>query len=160
MIEFRTRNLLAASVAAVLLLGMVPDANAQLAKQRNERFNEEQKARNSSGEKEEAKFPGATREEPKAEGSSKLRKTSNAMINAYNDDQFAEARAKAAEVMADPDANDYDRALAAQINAHAALDMDDNAGAIASLKQAVDLDALGNNAHFGSMVMLPFMEYR
>ena len=36
-----SRNLLAAAVATVLLAGLVPDANAQLAGKRNERYNEE-----------------------------------------------------------------------------------------------------------------------
>ena len=153
MIDSRSRNLLAAAVAGVFLLGMAPDADAQLAKQRNERYNEEKESQKAEGEAV-AKYPQATRTSPKAEGSSGMRKSLNAMIKAYNDDEFADARAKAAELLAHADATAYDRALAAQIGAHAAFDMDDVPATMTLLQQAVDADALDNNAHYASMLML------
>lgn len=153
MIEFRTRNLLAAAIGAVLLLGLAPDAKAQLAKQRAERLNQE-KAEEAAETKEAPRFPQATREEPSAEASRDMRKTLNAMIKAYNEDQYAEARAKSAEILANAEASNYDRALAAQIGAHAAYDMDDVPATIASLQQAIELDGLGNNGHYGAMIML------
>ena len=153
MIEFRTRNLLAVAIAGVFLLGLAPDANAQIAKKRNERYNQEKEQQQSKGE-EVAKFPQATREEPEAEGSRSMRKALNEMIKAYNADEFADARAKAAEILADEDAIGYDRAFAAQIAAHSAYDMDDIDGTIASLKQAIELDALDNNSHFGALILL------
>lgn len=153
MIEFRTRNLLAAAIGASLLLGLVPDANAQLAKQRNERYKQDKEEKSSKVD-EAPRYPQATREEPPAEGSRGMRKDLNAMIKAYNDDQFADARAKAAVILANPEANPFDRALAAQIGGHAAYDMDDVPATIASLQQAIELDALGNNAHYSAMIML------
>lgn len=148
-----SRNLLAAAVATVLLMGMVPDANAQLAKARNERYNQDKEAEQSETD-EAPRYPQATRQAPDAKGSRGLRKDLNAMITAYNDDQFAEARAKSVEILANADASAYDRALAAQIAAHAAYDMDDVPATIASLQQAIDFDALDNNAHYGAMLML------
>ena len=41
MTYIRPRNLLAAAIGTVFLLGLMPDANAQLAKKRNERYNQE-----------------------------------------------------------------------------------------------------------------------
>ena len=157
MIDSRSRNLLAAAVAGVLLLGLVPDADAQLAKQRNERYNEEKEREKTDEGEEVAKYPQATRTSPEVEGSREMRKSLNAMIKAYNDEQFADARAKAAEILADAEASAYDRALAAQISAHAAYDMDDLPGAMTMLQQAVDADALDNNAHYASMLMLAQM---
>ena len=151
-----SRNLLAAAVATVLLAGLVPDANAQLAGKRNERYNEEKKEKASEA-KEEARFPLATRAEPDGEASRGLRDDINDMIKAYNADEYAEARAKAAEIIADEDAEAFDLALASQIAAHSAYDMNDNAAAMASLQQAIDHDALDNNAHYGAMIMLAQM---
>ncbi|HET8818264.1 MAG TPA: tetratricopeptide repeat protein [Xanthomonadaceae bacterium] len=150
----RSRNVLAAAIASVFLLGLVPEADAQVTRERNDRRNEREAQEQP---KEEARFPQATREEPKQEGARKMRKKLNAMINAYNADEFADARAKAAEILADEDAQPYDRALAAQIAAHSAYDMDDIPAAMASLQQAIDYDALDNNSHYGAMIMLAQM---
>lgn len=154
MTQSPTRNLLAAAIAGVLLLGLVPDANAQLARSRNEEYNKDKESKSEDDAKETARFPLATREEPDGEGSRGMRKQLNAMIKAYNADQYAEARATAAEILADGDAGTFDKALAAQINAHAAYDMDDIPATMASLEQAIALDALDNNAHYGAMIML------
>ena len=153
------RNLLAAAVGAVFLLGLVPDADAQLAKKRNERYNQEkQEQRSEDKEDAVAKFPQATRGEPDGEGSKGMRKSLNAMITAFNSDEFAEARAMSAEILADADATAYDKALAAQIGAHAAYDMDDLPAAMALLQQSIDFDALDNNDHYGAMLMLAQMQ--
>ena len=58
-----SRTLLATAVASVILIGMVPDANAQLAGKRNERYNQEKEETTSETE-EAARFPLATRAEP------------------------------------------------------------------------------------------------
>lgn len=150
--EFRTRNLLAAAVATALLFGLVPDANAQLAKQRRAERNQEESQQSKA--KEAARYPEATRQEPDAEGSRGLRKALNAVIEAYNDDDFAGARAKAAVILADPDANAYDRSSAAQIAAYSAYDMDDIPATMAALKQAIDFGGLDNNGHYAAMLML------
>lgn len=153
MIEFRTRKLLAVAIGATLMLGLAPAADAQVSKHR-ERAQQERQQKSSEVAKEAARYPLATREEPSTKGSSGLRKQLNAMITAYNDDQQADARAKAAAILSDGDANQYDRSLAAQISGNAAYDMDDRAGAMASLQQAIDFNGLDNNAHYSSMFML------
>lgn len=157
MIQSTPRTLLAAAIAAVFALGAIPDANAQLAKERNERYKQEQASSKSKGD-EVARFPQATRAEPEGESSRGMRKQLNKMIEAYNGDEFAEARAVSAEILADGEASAYDRALAAQIGAHAAYDQDDIATAMTLLQQAIEADALDNNAHYGAMVMLAQMQ--
>ncbi len=153
------RNLLAAAVGGVFLLGLVPDADAQLAKKRNERYNQEKQEQSAQDKEDEvAKYPQATRAEPDGEGSRGMRKSLNAMIKAFNADEFAEARAMSAEILADADATAYDKALAAQIGAHAAYDMDDLPAAMALLQQSIDFDALDNNDHYGAMLMLAQMQ--
>lgn len=151
MIDFRNRTLLVVAIAAALGFATITDAQAQSTRDRNDRYNAEQ---DSPAEEQEAKYPNATREEPETEASRKMAKKLNAMVHAYNDDQFADARAKAAEILADEDAGNYERSLAAQISAHAAYDMDDIAATKTSLQQVLDLNGLDNNAHYGAMFML------
>ena len=159
MTYIRPRNLLAAAIGTVFLLGLMPDANAQLAKKRNERYNQEkQEESTESKEDEVAKYPQATREEPEGEVSRDMRKDLNAMIKAFNADEFAEARKLSAEIMANASSTAYDRALAAQIAANAAYDMDDLPAAMAALQQANKFDALDNNDHYGAMLMLAQMQ--
>ncbi|HEU4814285.1 MAG TPA: tetratricopeptide repeat protein [Xanthomonadaceae bacterium] len=153
------RNLLAAAVGCVFLLGLVPDANAQLAKKRNERYNQDKQEQSAQDQEEEvAKYPQATRGEPDGEVSRGMRKSLNAMIKAFNADEFAEARTLSAEILADADASAYDKAVAAQIGAHAAYDVDDLPAAMALLQQSIDLDVLDNNDHYGAMLMLAQMQ--
>ena len=159
MTYIRPRNLLAAAIGTVFLLGLMPDANAQLAKKRNERYNQEkQEESTESKEDEVAKYPQATREEPEGEVSRDMRKDLNAMIKAFNADEFAEARKLSAVILANASSSAYDRALAAQLAANAAYDMDDLPAAMAALQQAIKFDALDNNDHYGAMLMLAQMQ--
>ncbi|NEL42754.1 MAG: hypothetical protein G3W69_33625, partial [Xanthomonas perforans] len=50
--------------------------------------------------------------------------------------------------------NEADKALAAQLAAQAAYNLDDTAGAKKYLQQAIGLNALDNNGQFQSMLML------
>ena len=159
MTYIRPRNLLAAAIGTVFLLGLMPDANAQLAKKRNERYNQEkQEESTESKEDEVAKYPQATREEPEGEVSRDMRKDLNAMIKAFNADEFAEARKLSAVILANASSSAYDRALAAQLAANAAYDMDDLPAAMAALQQAIKFDALDNTDHYGAMLMLAQMQ--
>ena len=114
--------------------------------------------RKSKSEKEENRYPNATREEPKAKGSPKLQKKLQGMIEAYNKDDFPAARVRADEVLSNEGASAYDKALAAQIASQAAYNTDDTPGSIAYLKQAIELNALDNNSHYQLMYMLAGLE--
>lgn len=122
-------------------------------------------ARRGETKKEEVLYPDATRQEPNGKGSPKVQTKLNKMIEAYNkaieqDDDakaqqgYAGTRTLADEILANPSANEYDKALAAQIASQAALNTDDEAGAEAYLKQAIDANALGNNQHFQLQLQL------
>lgn len=132
------------SISIVALLGTVAVSTPAESRERKERKTEQ----------EENRYPGATREEPKAKGSPKLQTKLQKMIDVYNKDDFAAARAAADEILANQAATPYDKALAAQIASQAAYNTDDTAGTIAYLKQAIELNALDNNSHYQLMYML------
>lgn len=110
--------------------------------------------RKNSG-KPEVRYPDATREEPKAKGSSKAQGKLSKLFKAYEkEDNEAETLALAKELMADANANEYDKAMAAQLGAQAAYNLDDMPTAKQLLQQAIDLNALDNNGHYQSLLML------
>ncbi|MDR7068715.1 tetratricopeptide (TPR) repeat protein [Pseudoxanthomonas japonensis] len=103
----------------------------------------------------EVRYPDATREEPKAKASSKMQGKLSKLFKAYEKEgNDAETLTLAKELLAEPNANEYDKAMAAQLGAQAAYNLDDTATAKQLLQQAVDLNALDNNGHYQAMVML------
>lgn len=155
----RNRKLLAAAVAAAFTAVLVTDVSAQQRDRRSasnsriaaERAEAEQQEQAATIE---ARYPRATRAEPKVQGTAKLRARLNDAITASNEGKFPEARSEAEAILSSPNANKYDIAVAAQVAAHSAYEMDDEEGAIAHLQKALSADALDNNAHFGAMLML------
>jgi tetratricopeptide (TPR) repeat protein len=148
----RSHALLAAAVGAVLALGAVADATAQVTRERHDRRQQERES--SPATEEAAKYPQATRSAPDQDIPSGARKQVNAMITAYNEDDFAKARELSSAILAGDPPTPYVRALAAQIGAQAAYDMDDTATAISLLQQAIEANGLGNNGHYDSMYLL------
>ena len=133
------------SLTIISVLGVTAINTSAEARERSDR---------KSSQKEENRYPDATREEPKGKGSPKLQKKLQSMIDAYNKDDFAAARSLADEVMATEAATPYDKALAGQIASQAAYNTDDTAGTIAYLKRAIEENALDNNSHYQLMYML------
>jgi tetratricopeptide (TPR) repeat protein len=150
----RPGTLLASAIVLVLGLGSIADASAQSTRERNERYRSQSQGESAAEVEQAAKYPATTRQAPEAKGTAKMRKQLNAMIQAYNDDKFAEARQLAQDIEANADANAYERSLAAQIAAHAAYDMDDTGAAMAALQRSIDGGGLPNNGHFDAMFML------
>lgn len=103
--------------------------------------------------KEAARFPQAKREEPATKASSKNGAKLKKMFDAYDQDDAATALQIADEFIANEGANPYERSIAARIAGATQLNADD-ARAMAYLKQAVDLNGLGNNEHFESMLLI------
>lgn len=132
------------SLAIVSLLGTAAVSVDAQTRDRSER----------SSKKAENLYPNATREEPKAKGAAKLQTKLQKLVDVYNKDDFAKTRAQADELLANPAATDYDKAVASQLASQAAYNLDDIAGTIAYLKQAVQLNALDNNSHYQLMYML------
>lgn len=134
------------SLTIISVLGVAAINNNAEARERSDR--------KSSSQKEENRYPNATREEPKVKGSPKLQKKLQSMIDAYNKDDFAAARTLADEVIATEAATAYDKSLAGQIASQAAYNSDDMVATVAYLKKAIEENALDNNSHYQLMYML------
>lgn len=147
------RPLLAAVMLGAFLLGTIPDAEAQLARKRAEREEQAADTGDQQAEKAEAKFPGAQREEPPAKATAKMAPKLQALSKAYEDADTATALATADEVIANPDANAYEKAFAARL-AGAMLVNDENARALGYLNRALEFNGLDNNDHFQTMVII------
>lgn len=99
-------------------------------------------------------YPEATRKNPTAKASQALSRKMTEMGKLFDADKREESRAIADEILADPKANDYEKAYAAQFAAQIAYEAEDVAGAIGYFQQAIDADGLDNNAHYGMMLNL------
>jgi len=157
---FRRHSLIAAAIAGVLALGALAEAQAQSSAQERAQARRDRHAQKNEGKqsstaaKVEAQFPGASRKEPETKASAKVTPKLKKMMDLYDDDKGAEARAIADEIIANSAANAYDHAFAAQIGAQIAYDAEDTAAAMAYLKKVLEFDGLDNNAHYGAMLML------
>ncbi len=99
-------------------------------------------------------FPQSTRAEPEARASSKGAAKLKAMVEVYQAKDYAKARQLADAILGDAKSSPYEKAFAAQSAAYSAYEGGDVAGAQRYFDQAVDLDALDNNGHFGAMYTL------
>ena len=113
-----------------------------------------ERSQKKGSEKQEIMYPDATREEPKAKGAAKVQAKLQKLVEVYRKDDFAATRTQADELLANPAANDYDKAVAAQLGSQAAYNLDDTPATVAYLKQALQLNALDNNNHYQLMYML------
>jgi tetratricopeptide (TPR) repeat protein len=136
------------SLAIVGLLGTAAVSVDAQTRERSER----------SSKKQENLYPNATREEPKAKGAAKLQTKLQKLVDVYNKDDFANTRIQADELLANPAATDYDKAVASQLASQAAYNLDDIPGTIAYLKQALQFNALDNNGHYQLMYMLASLQ--
>jgi tetratricopeptide (TPR) repeat protein len=148
--------MLAAAIAGVLVFGAVSQVNAQSAQERaaERRAGRSEKSQSKPSAKAVETYPEATRTAPEAKATAKVTPKLKKMMDLYDADKGAEARAIADEVIANAAANAYDHAFAAQIGGQIAYEADDTAAAMAYLKQAIDFNGLDNNGHFGAMLML------
>jgi tetratricopeptide (TPR) repeat protein len=154
--SFSARHALAAAVVAALMLGFTAEAVAQSAMDRAEQRrarHAERADKEKQAEGVEARFPQATREEPEAKASAKLTPKLKRLFEAYDNDDKVQAGQIADEVIADPSANAYEKAVSARIIGSMLLGEDD-AKAAAYLGQAVEFDGLTNNEHFESMLVV------
>jgi len=138
-----TQSLKLASLMLLAFCVAAPDAQAQ---------------RNRSGDKKderEARYPDATREDPKGEFSQRLVKPINRLQKAYEaDGEEEKVIAAAEEIFASDRAKPYDRAMAALLAGTAAIGLDDDARSITYLTRAIDENALSNDNHYTAMLSL------
>ena len=151
-----TRTVLAAAVGSALMVATMGSAFAQSAAERAQERRERQAERgqSTSSSSAESAYANATRKAPSAKASARMSPRLQKMVDLYDQDKGAEARAAADEIIASERANEYDRAFAAQIAAQAAYDADDMAAAMSYLNQAIEANGLDNDGHFGAMLML------
>ena len=144
-----SKQALLSFVIAAALGGMVvADVSAQA------RGASARRASSQKAEKPKVMYPEATRAEPGLKASAKAGKKLQKLIEVYNKDDFEQTRTLAGEILALPDANNYDKALSAQLAAQAAYNLDDTAATKSYLQQALDFNGLDNNGHYQSMLML------
>ncbi|GAA4856849.1 tetratricopeptide repeat protein [Luteimonas vadosa] len=143
-------SLLVVSSAPVFAQGSAQErAEARRAKHAAAKAETEQVAATTA----EPTYPSATRQEPNGKASAKLTPRLQKLFEAYDESDLAAAQAIADEVLANPDANAYEKAIAARIIGSMHLGQDD-ARAQAYLQQAVDFNGLGNNEHYESMLIV------
>lgn len=143
--------LLSVFVATVLGGVVVADAVAQT---RSSDRGSERRGGSRGAAKADVLFPEATREDPKGKASSKMNGKLQKLFAAYNKDDYEQTRTLADDIIADGNANDYDKAVANQLGSQAAYNLDDNAAAKQYLQQAVTLNQLDNNGHYQALLML------
>lgn len=148
-------SLLSAALLGLLGGAVVVDNVAQAQSSRSERGSKK------GSQKVEQRYPDSTRVAPEAKNSAKVQKDVSKLISTYNDDKYAEVFPIADAILANDKANEYDKALAAQIAGLAAANSPgEEQKAITYLKKAVDANALENNAHFDSMLQLADLQLR
>ncbi|AOD13434.1 tetratricopeptide repeat protein [Xanthomonas fragariae] len=146
----RKQALLSLFIAASLGGAVVADAVAQ-----SDHSSERASRKSKSSGKAADLYPQSTRAAPTIKPSSKLSSKLQKLIEIFNKgEDYPGVRTQADEILANSAANEADKALAAQLAAQAAYNLDDVAAAKKYLQQAIGLNALDNNGQFQSMLML------
>lgn len=151
--------LIALAVAAALAAGAAPQAVAATTPALSAQADECQRSRRGDERQQrqaerEERYPNATREAPGDGASSRMAQRLNRLNAAMEKDDYAGVREQAEDIMGQERANDYDKAYAANMAAHAAYNEDDVEAAKRYANQVIELDALDNNNHFQAMLML------
>jgi len=149
------RQLLSTAVAIAVLgvasgQALANSAAERAAERRAKAAQQQQPGEAASAQPVAAQYPDATRKQPDAQPSAKLRDTLAKLFEAFNAKDTATVERIAEEVIANPAGNAYDHAIAARL-AGASLLNTDNDKAKAYLQKAVDFDGLNNNEHYESM---------
>ncbi|MGH8031507.1 MAG: tetratricopeptide repeat protein [Luteimonas sp.] len=150
------RHLPSVLIAAGLLLCTASEALAQGARERARERGAQagQKTSEKPDAAQEVMYPDAARQspdtKPTAKGTPKLQKLSDL----YQQDRAAEGLAIADEIIANPSANLYEHAFAAQLAAQMAYNQNDNAAAKAYAQKAIAFNGLDNNGHYQTMYLL------
>ncbi|MDP1698176.1 MAG: tetratricopeptide repeat protein [Xanthomonadaceae bacterium] len=115
--------------------------------------------KNKSQDKEEKAqplFPLATREDPTIRLSSRDQRKIQKLLDLSQgeSEQQAEAQAMGEDMLANPKVTGYTRAFVSRVMADIRLEQDDVQGAIHYLQTALDADALSNDQHFQTMLVL------
>jgi tetratricopeptide (TPR) repeat protein len=158
--QLSARQVLSVAVATLLLCTVTGEAMAQAAERAAERRAKAAQERE-QGTKQQApavaQYPDATRKEPEAQPSPKLRDSLAKLFDAFNAKDAAATVKLADEVIANPAGNAYDHAIAARLAGASLLNVD-NDKAKGYLQRAVDFNGLNNNEQFESMHLIAQIE--
>lgn len=150
------RNVLNAAVLVLFLAAVPVEAFAQgygSSPPRSRQSRMPASEQRDSGEKEKEKYPDATREEPGTKATRKFEDELEDLFEAYNADDAAKVVPLADQIIADEDANSYERAISARLAAAVLIGSDD-AKAQDYLRKVLEINGLNNNDHYDSMLLL------
>lgn len=152
------RHVLSAALLALFLTGVATEtfAQSEAMESLRKRHGDKEKKKQEPKQEEAAAelYPEATREQPKERASRQISPMLEAMMESYRAERQSETRSVADQILAEPEANAYERALANQVAAQAAYKMEDTEAAKTYLRNAIEANGLDNNGHYQSMYML------
>lgn len=108
----------------------------------------------STSDEAEPAFPLTERAEPSIRTGSRIQRQIGQMFDAYNEDQLDKVQSMASDLLSNAKAGDYAHAMANRLLAEVANERDEVAVAIDHLNKAIAANALPNEQHFLSMVLL------
>jgi len=154
-----SRTLLVTAIAALLAVGSIAEAHAQTAAERlAERRAAREAARGGADTSQRAaEYPAATRKEPGLTASSRLTPRLNKVSEAHAEGDLATAETEAEAILGNNAANAYERAITLRLLADLLIGTDD-ARAMDTLRQVIELDGLNNNDHYNTMLALAQMQ--
>lgn len=144
---------LVAAIATVLVFGTAADAFAQARGSAERRASRQQSADTSTKSEVVNEYPAATRKDPGLRASPRIGPQINKVSEAQQAGDLAAAEAAADSILGNDKANAYERGITLRLLADLLVN-EDNARAKDLLRQVVELDGLGNNEHYGSMLAL------
>jgi len=145
------RHLLCAAIAGLLMFSTVSDVLAQSGSQRSEE--RRNRGRNHQQAESEERYPNATRTAPAAKASTRAQSKLQRLFKFYEEQDAGKVIPIAEELINDARTNEYDKAIAARIAGAVLVDEDDEKAA-QYLSKALELNGLGNNEHFETMLIL------
>jgi len=141
--------------------GLRDDARSRerLREERNEGRGDRRRGRGKAAPAVEAQYPEATRVEPDARASRTGTKRLQALFKTYEAGDAAATVAEALEIANDARSNEYEKAFAYQIAGSSASANNDGKAAAEYYGKAIELNGLGNNDHYTSMLNLAMIQY-
>lgn len=113
----------------------------------------ERRSSRQAPQKAEALYPDSSRQEPGVSASQRLLKQLNTLSEASNASDAAKGLPVADEILANSNANTYDKSMAGLLAGQLLLN-EDNDRAITYLNQAIETGGLDNNNHFQAMLIV------
>lgn len=151
-----SRSLLLPFAIAAALLVASDAVTAQSGRQGylERRADERRDVRGDKIEEARQNYPDAVRKEPGLRATSRFQRQINAMVKAFEEEDFAKALELSTAISGDARANAFEKAVAFQVAGNVAMEQGNDDAAIAAFRSAVESNGLDNNAHFATMLNL------